>query len=159
MRYQKWFQARFLPSLEHLTLLPDLVRFVCGYNQSNKVVRGKRVPRWAVLGQPLTPSDPFPKYLLAAKLGYLGLYAGTLTLTLLAANALGWLVMQARTPSIAAVTREAALTDMTYYNPSVDAIHRLEPAAQCMLNSATKGSQRQYMCVYVFMCVVSVEPA
>eukprot|EP01122_Echinamoeba_exundans_P008621 TRINITY_DN288_c1_g1_i1.p1 TRINITY_DN288_c1_g1~~TRINITY_DN288_c1_g1_i1.p1 ORF type:complete len:953 (-),score=132.05 TRINITY_DN288_c1_g1_i1:1035-3893(-) len=50
-RYQRWFASRFLASPESENLLPELVRFICGFfHPSNSLIASDVIPRWAVIG-------------------------------------------------------------------------------------------------------------
>jgi len=50
-RYQDWFYKQYLSSTESQTLLPDLVRFLCGViHPPNEILGSEVIPRWAILG-------------------------------------------------------------------------------------------------------------
>jgi hypothetical protein len=50
-RYQQWFATAFLSRPENETLIPDLIRFICGvYHPPNQILCSDVVPRWAVIG-------------------------------------------------------------------------------------------------------------
>jgi len=50
-RYQQWFMARFLSTVESESLLSDLMRFICGvYHPTNAQLVSDVVQRWAVVG-------------------------------------------------------------------------------------------------------------
>jgi hypothetical protein len=50
-RYQTWFAQKHLSSDSKLSLVPDMVRYVCGvYHPPNHVLCSDVLPRWAVVG-------------------------------------------------------------------------------------------------------------
>ena len=50
-RYQTWFAQKHLSSDSKLSLVPDMVRYVCGvYHPPNPVLCSDVLPRWAVVG-------------------------------------------------------------------------------------------------------------
>jgi len=50
-RYQQWFHQNFLPTPEHESLVPDLIRFICCvYHPPNHILSSDICPRWAVVG-------------------------------------------------------------------------------------------------------------
>lgn len=50
-RYQQWFHQNYLPSAEHESLVPDLIRFICCvYHPPNHILSSDICPRWAVVG-------------------------------------------------------------------------------------------------------------
>eukprot|EP00741_Cyanophora_paradoxa_P013605 tig00020703_g13135.t1 len=50
-RYQAWFAGRYLAGPESDSLVPDLVRFVCGvFHPSNEMLARNLVPRYALIG-------------------------------------------------------------------------------------------------------------
>jgi integrator complex subunit 3 len=50
-RYQQWFATAFLSRPENETLIPDLIRYICGvYHPPNQILCSDVVPRWAVIG-------------------------------------------------------------------------------------------------------------
>ena len=50
-RYQGWFMQKFLSTPESESLIPDLIRYICGvYHPPNHVLCSDIVPRWAIIG-------------------------------------------------------------------------------------------------------------
>ncbi|KAF9092710.1 Integrator complex subunit 3 [Mortierella sp. AD031] len=50
MRNLGWFTERFLPTQESETLLPDIIRYICGvYHPTNAVLASSIVPRYALI--------------------------------------------------------------------------------------------------------------
>jgi len=50
-RYQEWFFRQYLSAPESQTLLPDIVRFICGViHPPNEILGSEVIPRWAILG-------------------------------------------------------------------------------------------------------------
>eukprot|EP00112_Aurelia_sp_Birch-Aquarium-sp1_P003496 Seg1390.9 transcript_id=Seg1390.9/GoldUCD/mRNA.D3Y31 product="Integrator complex subunit 3" protein_id=Seg1390.9/GoldUCD/D3Y31 len=50
-RYQDWFYKQYLLAPEAQSLIPDLVRFLCGViHPPNEVLCSDIIPRWAILG-------------------------------------------------------------------------------------------------------------
>jgi len=50
-RYQVWFSQCFMNTPDSNSLVPDLIRFICGYyHPTNHVLCSDIVPRWAVIG-------------------------------------------------------------------------------------------------------------
>lgn len=50
-RYQQWFAAKYLSTVESESLLPDLIRYICCfYHPTNQVLSSDIIPRWAVIG-------------------------------------------------------------------------------------------------------------
>ncbi|XP_057302990.1 integrator complex subunit 3-like [Hydractinia symbiolongicarpus] len=50
-RYQDWFFRQYLSNAESQTLLPDIVRFICGViHPPNEILASDVIPRWAILG-------------------------------------------------------------------------------------------------------------
>ncbi|XP_065059923.1 integrator complex subunit 3-like [Rhopilema esculentum] len=50
-RYQDWFYRQYLLAPEAQSLIPDLVRFLCGViHPPNEVLCSDIIPRWAILG-------------------------------------------------------------------------------------------------------------
>ncbi|XP_047139357.1 integrator complex subunit 3 isoform X1 [Hydra vulgaris] len=50
-RYQDWFFKQYLSASENQTLLPDLVRFICGViHPPNEILGSEVIPRWAIVG-------------------------------------------------------------------------------------------------------------
>ena len=50
-RYQEWFRQRHLATPASLSLVPDLIRYVCVvYHPSNQILQSDVLPRWALIG-------------------------------------------------------------------------------------------------------------
>ncbi len=50
-RYQTWFMQKYLSTPDSESLVPDLIRYICGvYHPTNAVLCSDIVPRWAIIG-------------------------------------------------------------------------------------------------------------
>lgn len=50
-RYQLWFATRYLSATENLSIIPDLIRFICcAHHPSNEILQSDVISRWAVVG-------------------------------------------------------------------------------------------------------------
>jgi integrator complex subunit 3 len=68
-RYQEWFSKKYLSTNESLTVIPELIRFVCCViHPPNEVLGSDILPRWAFIGWLLTLAQPHPVVLADAKL-------------------------------------------------------------------------------------------